>query len=151
MAPESPHPRPGDAPPGYAHPGHAPPGYGYAPPGHAPPGHAPQGYPPQGYGAPPPYGHFAAPVDPRVARLKEHGTTWLIVTVLGFAVGLGWLTGPLAWYKSAKIRAEYRALGMTPCGNVSAAWVISIVTTVLLALFLLLIVGFYAMFLIAYL
>jgi hypothetical protein len=107
---------PGPHAPG-PHPPQAPPHYGHAP-GYGPPGHGPQGYGP----------------DPRVTDLESQSTTWLIVGAVGFFLGVGFVTGPLAWFQGARLRNQYRQLGLPPGSNATGAWIIGIVSTALFAL-----------------
>ncbi|MEM6296882.1 MAG: hypothetical protein AAGA54_36800 [Myxococcota bacterium] len=122
------HPQ-GPAPGGYAAP---PPGYGPPPgPGHAPPPPAGAYVPPQNYGPPPGAYGAAAPMDPRVKELNDQSNTWLIVSIVGFWVGVGFITGPLSWLKANAIRRNYRTMGMQPSGTSTAAMIIGMVSSLI--------------------
>ena len=134
--PHAPGPAPGHAPgypPGQAPGGHAapPPGYGPPPgPGHAPPPGAAYGQPPpHSYGPPPGAYGAAAPIDPRVKELNDQSVTWLIVSIVGFWLGFGFVTGPLSWLKANAIRRNYRTMGMQPSGTSTGAMIVGMVST----------------------
>ena len=107
----------------YQDPHYPPPNQGYAGP---PAGH--QQY--QQYGPSP---GFGAP-DPNEAHLKDlrnKATIWLIVGIAGLWFGLSFITGPLSWIFGAKLRNQYRALGLPPDGMATGAWIVGIVTTLI--------------------
>jgi hypothetical protein len=117
-----------------------PPQYG-PPPGAPPPGPGPAyGQPPPGqYGQPAPgYGQpapgYGQPVNPALADLDNQAMTWLIVAAAGFFVGVGFVTGPLAWIYGGRLRAKYLSMGLPINQNATIAWVIGIVSTALFAL-----------------
>ena len=122
------YPNPPQQPPG-PHGGYGAPQQGYGPP--------PQGYgsPQQGYGPPPgsygpPPGAYGAPMaDPRIKELNDQSNTWLIVAIIGFWVGVGFVTGPLSWIKANGIRSNYRSMGMQPSGASTAAMIIGMVSS----------------------
>ncbi len=70
-------------------------------------------------------------VDPRIKELNDQSMTWLIVAIAGFVTGFGFITGPLAWIKAGRVRANYRQMGMAPDGGATAAWIIGMVTTIM--------------------
>jgi hypothetical protein len=85
-----------------------------------------------------PQPRFAAPYAPtpegftdELREVENNSLLWLILAGIGFWFGLGWLTGPLAWYYGAKARGRYLALGRAPSGKADGAWIVGIVTTVL--------------------
>lgn len=142
------YPHPPQQPPGphggYGAPqqGYAPPQQGYGPPqqGYGPPqqGYAPQGYGPQpGYGAPMP--------DPRIKELNDQSNTWLIVAIIGFWVGVGFVTGPLCWMKANGVRSNYRAMGMQPSGASTAAMIIGMVSTLVYVMAMLAVIGIFTL------
>jgi|GEM_PF-1775900 len=117
-------------PPGQQQWGQSPqPGYGPPPqPGYGPPqpGYGP---PPQGYGPPMQPG---AQTDPRVAALDSESNTWLIVALVGFCTGFGWITGPLAWIKGGKLKQQYVQMGLPINSSATGAWIVGLVSTVLM-------------------
>jgi ABC-type multidrug transport system permease subunit len=84
--------------------------------------------------------------DPRIRDLNDQSTTWLIVAIVGFWLGFGFITGPLAWIKGGRLRAEYRSVGMPPSGSATGAWIIGIVCTALTALVLVSILSCFVIF-----
>lgn len=137
-----PHGQPGQP---YGHPpqqghGQPQPGYGQPPPGYGQPPHGAQ---PGAYG--PPQGAYPAQ-DPRVKELNDQSNTWLIVSIIGFWVGVGMITGPLCWIKGGRIRANYRSMGMQPSGAATGAWIIGMVATGLYAMIVLAFVGMFTLF-----
>lgn len=112
--------------------------YPYPPPASGPtagPNVPPYG--PAGF-APPPY-------DPRLARaaqLAESARNWLIVCAVGWFVGFMWITGPLGWYQANQLKRDFETLGMAPPSDVSNLRLLGIVTTVLVAVSFLFVVGF---------
>lgn len=111
------------------------------PPGQQPQwGHNPQpGYgppPQQGYG-PPPQPGYAPPmqpggyVDPRIAALDSESSTWLVVALVGFCTGFGWITGPLAWIKGGRLKQQYVQLGAPINSSATGAWIVGLISTIL--------------------
>lgn len=84
--------------------------------------------------------------DPRVKDLNDQSTTWLIVGLAGFWLGFGFITGPLAWVKGSRLRANYRSMGLPPSGTATGAWIVGIVSTAMFAMALLAILGFFVLF-----
>jgi hypothetical protein len=72
--------------------------------------------------------------DPRVAKLESDANTWLLVGIIGFWVGMSWVSGPLAWVMAGRVRSQYLALGLAPSSTATAAWVIGIISTILTVL-----------------
>lgn len=66
-----------------------------------------------------------------LAALEEKGTLWLLAAAGGFFLGLGWITGPLAWYFGGKLRGRYRALGLHPAPSANWAWGLGLASTVI--------------------
>lgn len=85
-------------------------------------------------------------MDPRVKELNDQSTTWLIVALVGFWLGFGFITGPLCWIKAGRIRDNYRQMGMAPSGAATGAWVIGIVTSILLIMGIMAVVAVFALF-----
>lgn len=79
--------------------------------------------------------------DPRIKDLNDQSTTWLIVGLAGFWLGVGFITGPLAWIKGGRLRANYRSMGLPPSGNATGAWIVGIVSTALFLMAFLAIAG----------
>ena len=75
--------------------------------------------------------------DPRVRELNDQSNTWLIVSIVGFWLGFGFITGPLSWIKAGRIKSEYRSLGVAASGAATGAYIIGIVCTALYGLVLL--------------
>lgn len=138
-------------PHGYPHPPQQPHGpqggYGAPPPGGAygapPPGA--YGAPPPGYGAPPP-GYGMPMADPRIKELNDQSNTWLIVSIVGFWLGFGFITGPLSWIKANGVRANYRSMGMQPSGASTGAMIIGMVSTLVYVMLVLAVVGMFTLF-----
>lgn len=81
---------------------------------------------------------FAAPYarDPEgfgaeLREVENNSLLWLIIGAVGFWFGVGWLTGPLAWYFGAQARSRYAALGRPPSNKATSAWIVGIVTTLI--------------------
>lgn len=72
-----------------------------------------------------------APRSPEALRLDENATTWLIVAVAGFFVGVMFVTGPIAWYQASRLSESYRAQGLEPSQNANAARIIGMISTIL--------------------
>ncbi len=134
---------------GYPH-QQPPPGqpYGHPPqPGQPYPGQAPYGQPPPGaYGHPPPGAYGQPMTDPRIKELNDQSPTWLLISIIGFWLGVGFISGPLAWIKGSRLRANYRSMGMAPAGNATGAWIIGMVSTALYAITVLAVVGMLTLF-----
>lgn len=98
------------------------------------------GYVSYGEGTAPPYQPYpyeggSALMQPNeLGELEDQAQLWLMLTVAGFWVGFGWLSGPLAWYRAGKIRRKYRALGHHPCAAANWAWGLGIASTSLYGL-----------------
>jgi len=84
--------------------------------------------------------------DPRVKELNDQSNTWLIVAIAGFWVGVGFVTGPLAWIKANGIRANYRSMGMQPSGSSTAAMIIGMVTSLVYVMAILAAIGMFTLF-----
>ncbi len=89
----------------------------------------------QGGWASPPAGAPGAPAgqfggaDARVTKLNSDSQTWMIVALVGFFFGFGWITGPLTWYMGSKLRKDYAALGLPASSNAEIAYWAGIVVT----------------------
>jgi hypothetical protein len=135
---QQPYPQPGPYGP--------PPGPGaYGPPS------GPGAYgPPPGPGYNPGYGHGYGPhagaVSPVVADLNSQSTTWLIVAIVGFWLGFGFVSGPLSWVMGGRLRQRYRELGLPPSSSASAAWGLGIATTALYLMGIFMLVLFFGVF-----
>lgn len=81
--------------------------------------------------------------SPQQRELDAQSQTWLIVAAIGFWVGFGLITGPLAWIYGSKLRNQYRALGLPPSTNATGAFVIGIIST---ALYVMSFIGLVMMF-----
>jgi hypothetical protein len=113
---------------------------GYGQQGYGQPPYGQQGYgPPPGYVS---YGQGAAPPHPyqppagmhqpnELSSLDDDGQLWLLVAAAGFWIGLGFITGPLAWYFGSKLRAKYRELGHHPGSSTNWAWGLGIASTLI--------------------
>jgi hypothetical protein len=135
---------------GYIGPSHQPhgqpsygqPSYGQQP-GYPPPPPNSQGaYVSYGQGAAPP-NVYAPPVNVQtneLQKLEDDSQLWLLVAAVGFWVGFGWVTGPLAWYFGSQLRGKYRALGHHPCASANWAWGIGIISTAIYALGMMLLI-----------
>lgn len=77
-------------------------------------------------------------------ELENDSILWLIVGAVGFWFGLGWLTGPLAWYFASQVRSRYAALGRPASGKATAAWIIGIMTTLITYLAVVAVIMFFA-------
>ncbi len=92
-------------------------------------------------GTPQPLGSWGPPRTPSTYRptLAEHpeATTVLILGVLGLFVAV---TGPFAWVIGSRARAEVAAGRFAPTGALTAGWVLGLITTVYLAVIVLLLV-----------
>ena len=120
----------GQAPYGQAPHGQAP--YGQAPHGQVPHGQVPHGQVP--YGHPPPGQPYGAPMigNPATAKLDSDSNTWLLVALIGFVAGFGWITGPLCWIKGGALRRDYTRMGMPPSSAATGAWVVGLISTLLM-------------------
>lgn len=124
--------RPGQQPqygqPQYGQPQYRQPQYGqpqYGPP----PGYVSYG---QGAAPPHPYQPPAGAFQPNeLSSLEDDGQLWLLVAAGGFWIGLGWITGPLAWYFGSKLRSKYRELGHHPGSSTNWAWGLGIASTLI--------------------
>ncbi|MFO7561877.1 MAG: hypothetical protein R6X02_04495 [Enhygromyxa sp.] len=124
----------GNPPPPHGQPGYGQPSYGQPSYGHGhPPPPGPQGYVSYGQGVAPPqiYVPSAMPGNSELRKLEDDGQLWLLVAAVGFWLGFGWITGPLAWYFGSKIRGQYRALGHHPSSSANWAWGLGIASTLL--------------------
>ncbi len=131
------------------------------------------GYPPQGGPTggqvfsghvPPSYGHetYTAPQgatnangawtnpvggeDPLVKDAEDNALLWLCVGGGGFWFGLGWITGPIAWYMAGKLRRDLRARGHEPSTMLTAAYVVGILTSIVSWLAILTVIAFFTLF-----
>ncbi|MFV8754572.1 hypothetical protein ACNOYE_28830 [Nannocystaceae bacterium ST9] len=77
-----------------------------------------------------PYGDDPQAFGSELSELEDNALLWLLVGAAGFWFGLGWITGPLAWYFGAQARNKYRALGRMPSSKATGAWIVGIITTV---------------------
>lgn len=105
----------------------------------------PQGYgqqayaPPQPYAQPQPYGSpqpYAQPYGGYYQPRPEHpqSQTVMILGLVSLAVGL---TGPIAWYMGSKIKKEIRQGAPYDFGNGNIGYIIGIITSVGMGLFVL--------------
>jgi len=104
-----------------------PSGYGHHQHGAPQGGHNP-------YNPPRPNAEYASGShgDPnRIKDLENRATVWLVVGLAGFFLGFSLITGPLGWIFGAQLRAQYRAMGLEPSQNATAAWIVGIVATAL--------------------
>lgn len=85
-------------------------------------------------------------LDPRVKELNDASNTWLIVSIVGFWLGFGFVTGPLSWMKANGIRSKYRSMGMDPSGASTGAMIIGMVTTLVYVLTILAVIGMFTLF-----
>ncbi|MBL8601594.1 MAG: hypothetical protein JNK72_06705 [Myxococcales bacterium] len=46
--------------------------------------------------------------------MKQEATTWLVISLALFFFGLGFITGPLAWWKGAQLSPRFDANRMNP-------------------------------------
>ena len=111
--------------PGYS----PPPQQGYGPPPQ--PGYQPGYGPPPGSYVPPAMGMAQGYRDPRLASLDNESNTWLIVALVGFFVGFGWITGPLAWIKGGRLKQQYLQLGAPIKSSATGAWIVGLISTIL--------------------
>ena len=85
------------------------------------------------------------PMDSR-EQLEKHGLLWLLVGAIGFFVGQGYVTGPLAWYFGSRLKKRCAAARVHPAPTViEVAYIVGIVSTVINVLVVgvfLLLVGF---------
>lgn len=70
-------------------------------------------------------------VDPRIAALDSESSTWLVVALVGFCTGFGWITGPLAWIKGGRLKQQYVQLGAPINSSATGAWIVGLVSTIL--------------------
>jgi hypothetical protein len=52
--------------------------------------------------------------DPAVRALRRRSRRLLLLVIIGSLLGLGLLTGTLGWWRGARLRREYRSLGLRP-------------------------------------
>ena len=102
-------------------------------------GYAPHGYPGPAGAPPPPHGYGPAPYgppfrDPRLAQLDSDSGTWLIIALVGFCTGFGWITGPLAWIKGGALRRQYAQFGVPAHSSANGAWIVGIISTLLMVM-----------------
>ena len=69
--------------------------------------------------------------DPRVIDLDRQSNTWMIVALVGFFFGVGFVTGPLSWINGGRLRRQYMALGLPPSSPAQTAWIFGIICTAL--------------------
>ena len=84
--------------------------------------------------------------DPRVKELGDQSNTWLIVSIVGFWLGFGFVTGPLSWMKANSIRRNYRSMGMQPSGTSTAAMIIGMVSSLVYVFAVLAVVMVFTLF-----
>lgn len=63
--------------------------------------------------------------------LDKDGLLWLLVGAVGFFFGMAWISGPLAWYFSRRLKAEAEDARVKVPDTLRAAHVVGIVTTVI--------------------
>jgi len=85
-------------------------------------------------------------LDPRVKELNDQSNTWLIVSIVGFWLGFGFVTGPLSWIKANGIRRNYRSMGMQPSGASTGAMIIGMVSSLVYVVAVMAVVGFLFLF-----
>ncbi len=85
-------------------------------------------------------------LDPRVKELNDQSNTWLIVSIIGFWLGFGFVTGPLSWIKANGIRRNYRSMGMQPSGSSTAAMIIGMVSSLVYVMAVVAVVAVFTMF-----
>jgi len=69
--------------------------------------------------------------ETQLREMQQNGLMWLLVGVVGFFFGFGWITGPLSWYFGGKLRKDYKQMGAEPTNEATGAWIVGIVTTVI--------------------
>lgn len=134
-------PPPYGQPPQYGQPQYGqPPPYGYGQPQYGPPPQYGQpqygqpGYVSYGQGAAPPHPYQPPPAmhqPSELSNLEDDAQLWLLVAAGGFWIGMGWITGPLAWYFAGRIRAKYRELGHHPGSSTNWAYGLGIASTLI--------------------
>lgn len=67
---------------------------------------------------------------PAQKALEREGLTWLLVVVVGFFLGLGWVTGPLGWHSGRKLRRRAAELAVLTPDVVRFAHISGVVTTI---------------------
>lgn len=91
----------------------------------------PGAYGPNAYG-PAAYGPSQAMGrDPRLLQLDSDANMWLIVGLVGFFTGFGWITGPLCWIKGGGLRRQYANFGLPASSSATGAWIVGLVSTAL--------------------
>ncbi len=85
-------------------------------------------------------------MDPRVKELNDQSNTWLIVSIVGFWLGVGFVTGPLSWMKANSVRRNYRSMGMQPSGASTGAMIIGMVSTLVYVMAVLAVVMMFTLF-----
>ncbi len=84
--------------------------------------------------------------DPRIKELGDQSNTWLIVAIVGFWLGVGFVTGPLSWMKANGVRRNYRSMGMQPSGASTGAMIIGMVSTLVYVMAVLGVVMMFTLF-----
>ncbi len=89
---------------------------------------------------------MAQMVDPRVKELNDQSNTWLIVAIVGFWLGFGFVTGPLSWMKANGIRRNYRSMGMQPSGSSTGAMIVGMISTLVYVMAVLAVIAMFTLF-----
>lgn len=58
----------------------------------------------------------------------------MIVSLVGFFFGVGFVTGPLSWINGGRLRRQYMAMGLPPSSPAQTAWIVGIICTAFSAL-----------------
>jgi hypothetical protein len=109
---------------------------GYPQPSFHPLMSAPSGQP--GYFQPQAYAYQPNPFDSRGSTVQGWGIASLVV---GFLCGIGFFVGPVAWVMGNNVKRDANAAGFEEPGNNKAGRICGIISTVILALNIVLIVG----------
>ena len=147
---QQPQPGYGQQQPGY---GQQQPGYGQTPNyGPSQPQQPGQGFRSYGEGVPPPYQGQQGPGYQKneLSKLEDESQLWLIVAAVGFWVGFGFITGPLAWFFGSQLRGKYKALGHHPSSSANWAYGLGIAATLIYYVLVVGVIGIIGLALSAY-
>ena len=89
-----------------------------------------------------PYGAYDQ-TQIELKRLKEQSMIWLVVAIVGFWFGAGIITGPLSWVFGSRLRSQYRSIGHQPSGAATGAWLIGMITSLMMFLAMIVLVGMF--------